>query len=67
MIFKNPQFKERDYECTNIVACVADSKELLKKPNLDWDRSDWVESGEEVLEGLRSLGVENGVRFYGYL
>lgn len=55
--FKNTQFTKRNYDCTNIVACVAD-----QAPNENYAPSD-----EAVLNGLMHLYTQSGVRYYGYL
>jgi len=55
--FKNKNFTKRDYECTNIVACVAETA-----PN-----DNWIESDPSILEHLAKLHTENGVQFYGYM
>ena len=63
----NTAFKQRDYECTNIVAIKAD-----KLPK-GYDPAIWKQNGYEVQAGieLRYLGaiLSNGERFeqYGYL
>ena len=55
--YKNINFTKRNYDCTNIVACVAESA-----PN-----ENWVECDESVLDGLMKLHSINGVAYYGYL
>jgi hypothetical protein len=59
--FRNKHFTKRDYEATNIVACVSASA-----PN-----DNYVPADDSILFGLTSLWLErvNGqeVRFYGYL
>lgn len=55
--FKNVNFTKRNYECTNIVACVAE-----QAPNANYAPAD-----EAILENLTQLWIENGVRYYGYL
>jgi len=55
--FKNIYYTSRNYDCTNIVACVAEVA-----PNDNWQPTD-----ETVLAGLEHLWTEGGVRFYGYL
>jgi hypothetical protein len=55
--FKNTSFVKRDYECSNIVACLAD-----KAPAENFAPSD-----ETVINGLTQIWIENGVRYYGYL
>ena len=59
-VYRNKFFTKRDYECSNIVACVADSK-----PATADDR--WQEADESILTGLTSMGIENNVWYYGYL
>ena len=56
--FKNTNFKSRDYECTNIVACVGHMK-----PNSD----NWVMCNSSVLSNLTKLYTQNGITYYGYL
>ena len=55
--FKNTNFKKRDYECTNIVACKAE-----KAPGANWGECEGL-----TLNGLTQLWIENGVTYYGYL
>lgn len=55
--FKNANFTKRDYECTNIIACVAE-----KAPE-----GNWIECDDSVLQSLTQLWIERGVAFYGYL
>lgn len=55
--FRNKNFTKRDYECTNVIACVADSA-----PN-----ENWISADESVINNLTQLWIENGVRYYGYL
>lgn len=57
-VFKNKFFTKRDYECTNVVACVADQNP---------DPSKWEAADESTLQGLTPLWIERGVRVYGYL
>ena len=59
-VFKNKNFTKRDYEATNIVACVAEAA-----PQTSDNR--WQPADEAALNGLTQLWIENGVRFYGYL
>jgi hypothetical protein len=54
----NTKFKKRDYEATNIVACMAEAA-----PTPDWVPSD----RSETLKGLTYLWTEAGVQYYGYL
>ena len=55
--FKNKNFTTRNYECTNVIACVADAA-----PD-----KNYIESDDSVLQGLTQLWIENGVRYYGHL
>lgn len=55
--FKNKNFTKRNYECTNVIACVA-----AAAPD-----ENYIESDEAVLQGLTQLWIENGVRYYGHL
>ena len=55
--FKNKHFTRRNRDCTNVVACVTETK-----PD-----KNYIESDETVLYGLTQLWIENGVRYYGYL
>ena len=59
-VFKNRLWTKRDYECTNVVACVAEAK-----PETDNDR--WEPAEEAILAPLTHLWTERGVRYYGYL
>lgn len=58
--FKNINFKTRDYECTNRVACQSDTNPDTKM---------WEECSATiiVLMGLNKLYTLNGVTYYGYL
>ena len=56
-IFKNKNFLKRDYECTNIVACMSEAA-----PD-----DNWVECEKDILTNLQKLWVQNGVHYYGYL
>jgi hypothetical protein len=55
--FRNAAFTRRNYECTNLVACVA---EVAPGPN-------WVECDPEALIGLTKFYCQGGVLFYGYM
>lgn len=63
--YRNARFTKRDYECTNIVAIVAE------KLPIRFQGGDWVEADASATKGLTFLGAEysNGERFelYGYL
>jgi hypothetical protein len=57
-VFVNQNFKKRDYECTNIVACVAE-----KAPDENYVPTD----KPQALQGLTRLWIQGGVEYYGYL
>ena len=59
-VYKNKYFTKRDYETSNIVACVAETK-----PTSPDDR--WQEADKSILVNLTPLWIENDVRYYGYL
>lgn len=56
-IYKNKNYTKRDYETTNVVACIANNA-----PN-----DNWVYSPDFNIEKLNKLYTENGVTFYGFL
>jgi hypothetical protein len=62
--YKNNGFTKRNYDCTNIVACVTD-----ENPNErgDWKQLDWQIATDGILNGLTKLYICNGVAYYGYL
>lgn len=60
MVYRNRNFTKRDYECSNVVACVADRAPVTPDCR-------WVEDDEGLLAGLTQLEIVAGVRFYGYL
>jgi len=55
--FRNTKWTKRDYECTNVVACVAE-KALGEH---------WVECDESILAKLSPLWIQNYVQYYGYM
>ncbi len=55
--FRNASWIRRDYDCTNIVACVAESA----------PRPCYVECDESILTGLDRICTIDGVTYYGYL
>lgn len=55
-IFKNKNFKKRDYEQTNLVFCQAE-----KAPT-----ENWIECDESEIN-CNQLWIENGVKYFGYL
>lgn len=56
-IFKNKNFIKRDYECTNVVACISENA-----PN-----ENYVPAEEKILAGLTQLWVQDGVRYFGHM
>lgn len=60
-VYRNREFKKRDYECTQIVACQPiDSGTAIIPEGYDPCPSD-------ILVGLTPLWIQGGVRYYGYL
>ena len=55
--FKNTKFTRRDYECTNVVACEAETAPAEHYAPCD----------PSELRGLTHLWTERGVRYFGYL
>lgn len=55
--FKNKNFKKRDYECQNVVACTA-----YTAPN-----ENFVPCENKELHGLDFLYEQAGVRYYGFM
>ena len=55
--YRNTKFTTRNYDCTNVVACVASAAPA----------SHWQPADESILSGLTQLYRENGVTYYGYL
>ena len=62
--FKNNGFTKRNYECTNLVACVTDAN---PKENGDKKHLDWQPAVDGVLNGLTKLWICDGVAYYGYI
>lgn len=56
-VFRNKKYIVRNYDCTNIVACVADSA-----PN-----KNYLPCEPNIIDKLTKLYTENGVTYYGYL
>lgn len=57
MIYKNKNFTKRNYECTNIVACISN-----KAPN-----NNFIEADEKILDKLTHIYTQSGVQYFGYL
>lgn len=57
--FKNKNFTKRNYECTNIVFCQAETA-----PDANWIECDSIEL---ELTSCRQLWLQDGVRYFGWL
>lgn len=55
--YRNKNFTKRDYECTNVVACIAESA-----PN-----DNYIECDESFISNMQMLYAQNGVTYYGWL
>lgn len=58
-IFRNRNFVKRNYECSNIVYCIAE--EAPKTSDDRWQPADGMPGTMDFIYS------ENGVRFYGWL
>lgn len=58
--YRNANWVKRNYECTNVVACISPVKPTS-------GHAEWVESDESILEGLTMLHSIGAATFYGYL
>ena len=56
-VYRNTKFTKRDYECSNVVACEAESA-----PGPQWELSD-----VSAVRGLGHLWTVAGVRYWGWL
>ncbi len=56
-VFKNKSFTKRNYDCTNIVACMAENA-----PDENYEPVQAV-----ILNRLTHLYTQNGVRYFGFL
>jgi hypothetical protein len=57
MIFKNKNFTSRNYECTNVVFCIADAA-----PD-----ANWIATNDAIPESMSQLWITNGVRYFGWM
>ena len=57
--FKNINFKTRNYECTNIVYCIAETA-----PDANYAECNEVEI---LHDRAQHLFTQNGVQYFGYL
>jgi hypothetical protein len=60
MTYRNVNFTRRDYETTNVVAAVSLDGRAPRGEG-------WQVADESAIDGLTSLWIEGGVRYYGYL
>ena len=63
-IFKNAKYTKRNYESSNIVACVAPSLEAVKRV---FPAMEWYDGDEDILAPLTQLYCQGDVRVFGYL
>ena len=63
--FANANFTKRNYDCTNVVAAVAEQAPSFGFSGHPADY--WVEADDSILNGLTKLGSVAGVTFYGYM
>lgn len=56
-VFKNKNFTTRNYECTNIAACVAETA-----PN-----DNYIAADESILKNMMHVYTQNGVQYWGWL
>lgn len=57
--FRNINFKKRNYECKNVVACVAEVAPT--------SAGTWIECDASILDGLTQLHIINGRTYWGYM
>jgi hypothetical protein len=61
-MYRNSHFVKRDYEATNVVACIASAA-----PNENWIPTTHEELNAMLRSPLQPLWIESGVQYYGYL
>lgn len=61
-MFRNKHFTKRDYECTNVVACLAH-----QAPNENYIPTTHEELNAMLKSPVQPLWIEGGVQYYGYL
>ena len=59
-VYKNLNFKQRNYECTNVVAAT-EVDEDAKIPSF------YVPAESSILKGLTPLWIEGGIQYWGWL
>ena len=64
--YRNANFTKRNYDCTNIVCCEAESIEQARaaSPNANWVLCD---EGEITSRNMSHLWTQGGVRFFGWM
>jgi len=62
MIYRNKNFKVRDFEVTNIVAAVGQDDPKTAPKGDHWEVAD-----PSALKGLTHIYTEAGVKYFGYL
>jgi len=60
--FFNKNFTKRNYDCTNVVACIAN-----EAPNDNFQEMTAAEIHDKGIGNLQKLYIENGVQYYGFL
>ena len=60
--FRHIDWKGRDYECSNVVVCLAE-----KSPASYWQECDQTYFDSMLAQGASQLYIENGVRYFGWL
>lgn len=64
--FHNSNIKTRNYDCTNVVCCQAESIELAAAviPG-----ADWKECSEDKIDSLKvhQLWIQGGVKLFGWM
>lgn len=55
--YRNTNFTKRNYNCTNVAACEAESA----------PSDNYVECDESFVANMQKLWAENGVRYYGWM
>ena len=61
-LFRNKHFMKRDYESTNVVACIS-----ALAPDENWIPTTHEQLNAMLSSPVQPLWIENGVQYYGYL
>ena len=62
-VFRNKNYTDRNYEATNVIACVVTSQ--APDDFILGDR--WVADPDLIISNLTHLYTQSGVRYYGHL